>query len=66
MRIKIGLDSLAPKSYTFLINDLAPYAPCVVTRDNSGVTVEAEGDVVKCMSVVAICDRYRFGGAEDE
>ena len=66
MKLKVGVELLSDKAYTYLINDLAPYAPCVVMRDGDGVSVEVEGDIVRCMSVVAICDHYRFGGVEDE
>ena len=61
VKIKLGFQDIPDIYYTFLINDLAPYAPCLVTRQDGEISVETEGDVVKCMCVVAVCDKYRFG-----
>lgn len=60
MKLLLGMDNFQMSLYPHLINDLANYASCVVTRENNTVTVELEGDVVECMCVVSVCDRYRF------
>lgn len=61
MRITIGLSDFDMNFYTVLVGELSRYSPCLVTREGAEVTVQAEGDVVKCMSIVAICDKYKFG-----
>lgn len=61
MRMSIGMADFQMEYYTQLIRELAHYAPCSVTREGNEVTVSAEGDVVECMCIVAVCDRYRFG-----
>lgn len=61
MRISIGIANFQMEHYTQLIRELAYYAACSVTKEGGEVTVRAEGDVVECMCVVAVCDRYRFG-----
>lgn len=65
MKIRLGFQDIPDVFYTLLINDLAPYAPCLVIRQDGEISVETEGDVVKCMCVVAVCDKYRFGKEVD-
>lgn len=61
MRLRLGFEDIPNVLYSLFINDLAPYSPCTILRQDGQITVETEGDVVKCMCVVAICDKYRFG-----
>lgn len=64
MRITIGIEKM-PEEYLHLMEkDLARYAICRVTKSTEEITVEAEGDVVQCSAVVAICDKYRFNKQE--
>lgn len=64
MRITLGIDKMPEEYLRLMTKDLARYAICRVTKDGEEVKVEAEGDVVQCSAVVAICDKYRFDKRE--
>ena len=59
MRILLGMDNISDLAYKILLEDLSNYQPVGVTRSNDEITVCAEGDVIKCSCIVAICDKFR-------
>lgn len=68
MKLTLGFDDvLSEKLYSLLLSELMPYSPLLVTRRDNQVVVEADGDVVACMCIVAICEKYRYAkGVGDE
>lgn len=62
MRITLGIEGVNDYFYNILIEELQSYAPVAITREQNEVTVKAEGNLVKCSCIVAICDKYRNCG----
>lgn len=46
--------------------ELAKYAECQVHVFGNDVNIECKADVVKCMEVVAIADKYNFKMDDDD
>ena len=65
MRITVGIEGVNSYFYNILTEELAEYAPVTISRDSTtGETVvQAEGSLVKCSCIVAICDKYRNSGS---
>ena len=40
--------------------DLAKYAKCLIQNHGTTVMIQCENDLVKCMEVIAIVDKYNF------
>lgn len=62
MRLTIGIEGVSRHLYLVLVEELSEYAPVNISREGDCVTVQAEGDLVKCSCIVAICDKYRNYG----
>lgn len=66
MKLTLGLEEVNGRFYPILIEELSNYQPITIEKNNNYVTVKAEGDIIKCASIIAICDKYRFTGGHHE
>ena len=69
MKMTLGIEQFPMSSLDALKNDLKRFAECEVLPVSTDVQVTCNANVVKCMQVVAIVDRYNIlakNGSSDQ
>lgn len=60
MKMALFIDGFPEKLLENMQRDIAKYADCLTQQHGKTVLVQCEADLVKCMEVIAIVDRYNF------
>lgn len=60
MKISITINDFPLLLLDSMKQELNKYVDCEVVELGSDVKISCSADVVKCMEVVAVCDKYNF------
>lgn len=60
MKMALFIDDFPLKLLENMQRDIAKHADCLTKQHGKTVLVQCEADLVKCMEVIAIVDKYNF------
>ena len=64
MKIKLTIKHFPMDSLEFMKSELARYAECSIEQYNDDILVSCDTDVVKCMEVLVVADKFDFNSIE--
>lgn len=66
MKMALFVDDIPTALLELMQKDLDKYVKCAIQRRDRTLLIQCEADVVKCMEVVAVVDKYNVGSTNEE